>query len=88
MQTPIIDDVKDENPVWLDSEQMSKYRSHVGRCLFLGQDRADKGFTMNELCPRKSDLSQHTLEFSKWKRLVRYLKGERDNGSKFSNSGT
>ena len=35
VQTPIIDDVKDENPVWLDPEQISKYRSHVARCLFL-----------------------------------------------------
>ena len=35
VQTPMIDDVKDENPVWLDSEQISKYRSHVARCLFL-----------------------------------------------------
>ena len=25
VQTPMIDDVKDENPVWLDSEQISKY---------------------------------------------------------------
>ena len=27
MQTPKTDDVKSENPVWLDSEQISKYRS-------------------------------------------------------------
>ena len=27
--------------MWLDSEQISKYRSHVARCLFLSQDRAD-----------------------------------------------
>ena len=37
----MVDDVKDENPVWLDPEQISKYRSHVARCLFLSQDRAD-----------------------------------------------
>ena len=34
VQTPYFDDVKDENPVWLDSEQISKYRCHVARCLF------------------------------------------------------
>ena len=34
VQTPIIDDVKDENPVWLDSEQISKYRSRAARCFF------------------------------------------------------
>ena len=68
VQTPIIDDVKDENPVWLDPEQISKYRSHVARCLFLSQDRADITFAVNELCQRMSDLSQHS--FSKLKRLV------------------
>ena len=31
VQTPIVDDVNDENPVWLDPEQNSKYRSHVAR---------------------------------------------------------
>ena len=41
VQIPIVDDVKDENPVHLDPEQISKYRSHVARCLFLSQDRAD-----------------------------------------------
>ena len=41
MQSPIVDDVKDENPVHLDPEQISKYRSHVARCSFLSQDRAD-----------------------------------------------
>ena len=75
VQTPNVDDVKDENPVWLDSEQISKYRSHVARCLFFSQDRADITFAVNELCQRMSDPSQHS--FSKLKRLVRYLKGER-----------
>ena len=41
VQTPTIDDVKDENPVWLDSEPISRYSSHVARCLFLSRDRAD-----------------------------------------------
>ena len=84
VQTPTIDDAKDENPVWLDPVQISKYRSHVARCLFLSQDRAT--FAVNELRQRMSDPSQHS--FSKLKRLVRYLNGERDKGTTFSNSGT
>ena len=59
MQTQIFDDVKDENPVWLDPEQISKYGSHVTSI-----------FSVNV-----SDLSQHS--FTKLKRLVRYLKGQR-----------
>ena len=51
VQTPIVDDVKDENPVQLDPEQVSKYRSHVARCLFFSQDR-DMSLAMNELCQR------------------------------------
>ena len=74
VQTPIIDDVKGENPVWLDSEQISKDRSHVARCLFLSQDGADITFAVNELCQRMSDPSRH--RFSKLMRLVRYLKEE------------
>ena len=31
VQTPIVNDVEDENPVWFDPEQISKYRSHVGQ---------------------------------------------------------
>ena len=31
VQNPVIDDVKDENPVWSDPEQISKCRSHVAR---------------------------------------------------------
>ena len=85
MQTPIIDDVKDQNPVWLDSEQISKYRSHVARNLFRSQDRADMTFAVHETCQRMSDLSQHS--FTKLKRLNQKLKKE-GNGSKFSNSGT
>ena len=75
VQTPIIDDATDENPEWLDSEQISKYRSLVARCLFLSQDRADTTFAVDELCQRMSDISQHT--FSKLNRLVRYVTGER-----------
>ena len=74
VQTPIVDDVKDENPVRLDPEQISKYRSRVAWCLFLSQDRADITFAVNELCQRMSDPSQHSS--TKLKRLVRFLKGE------------
>ena len=58
-----------------DLDQISRYRSHVARCLFLSQDRADKTFAVNGLCQGMPGLSQHS--FSKLKRVVRYLKGER-----------
>ena len=74
VQTPIIDDVKDENPVWLHPKQASEYRSHVARCLFLSPDRADITFAVNELRRRMSDPSAHC--FTKLKRVVRYKKGE------------
>ena len=62
VQTPITDDVKDENPLWSDSEQIIKNKSHVARCcLFLSQNRADMTFAVNELCQRMSDLSQHSF---------------------------
>ena len=41
VQIPKIDDVKDENPVWLNSEQISRYRSHAARSSFVSQDTAD-----------------------------------------------
>ena len=34
VQNPIVDDLKDKNPVRLDPQQINKYRSHVARCLF------------------------------------------------------
>ena len=83
VQIPRIDDVKDENPVWLDSEPISKSGSHVARCLFFSQDRADITFAMKELCQRTTGLSPHSFF-----KLARHLKGERDNGSKCSNSET
>ena len=55
MQTPKVDDVKDENPVRSDPHQTSKYRSHVPRCLFFSPDTADITFAVNELCQRKTD---------------------------------
>ena len=75
VQTPTVDDVKDENPVWLEPEQITKCRSHVARCLFFSQDRADSTFAVNELCQRMPHPSQH--RFTKLRRLVRNLKGER-----------
>ena len=72
VQTPVVDDVEDENPVWLDPEQISKHRSHVARCLLLSQDRADMTFAVNDLCRRMSDLPQHS--FTKLKRVFWYLK--------------
>ena len=50
VRTPIVEDVKDENPVWSDPGQISKYRPHVARCVFLSQHRADMTFAVNELC--------------------------------------
>ena len=41
VQAPIVDVVKDVNPVWVDPQQIGKDRSHVARCLFLSQDRAE-----------------------------------------------
>ena len=56
----------------------------MARCLFLSQDRADMTFAVKELCQKMSDPSQHST--ANLKRLVRYLKGERDSGSQFSSS--
>ena len=58
----------------LDADQISKCRSHVTRCLFLSQDRADITFAVNELYQNMSDPTQRS--FAKLQRLVRYLKGE------------
>ena len=51
--------------------KISKYRSHVARCLFFGHDRADITFAVNELRQKMSDPSQHS--FTKLKRLVSVL---------------
>ena len=37
-----------------DLDQISRYRSHVARCLFLSQDRADKTFAVNRVVPRNA----------------------------------
>ena len=51
VQTPIVDDVQDDNPVLLD-------RSHVARCLFFIQDRADMTFAVNGECQITTQLHQ------------------------------
>ena len=78
MQAPATHDVTGEEPELLDQVQYSKYRSQVARCLFLSQDRADITFIVNELCQRMSNPTQQSL--AKLKRLVRYLKLERQWG--------
>ena len=82
MQTPFCVDVKDENPVWLDTTKISKYRSHVARCLFLSQDRADISFAVNELCQRSFTTQLFQIE------ATRSVLEGRGNGFKLSNSGT
>ena len=69
VQTRIIDDAIDENPVQWDPDQISKCRSHVARFLFLIQNRANITFAVSELCQKMSDPVQHS--FAKLKRLVR-----------------
>ena len=61
VQTRKVDDVNDENPAQLDPEQIGWYGSHVARCLFLSQYRADMTFAVNELCQEMSDPTQHSL---------------------------
>ena len=51
VQTPTVDDMKDENPVWLDPEQTSKYRSLVARCFFFSQYRADTNTRRERVVP-------------------------------------
>ena len=75
VQTPTVGDVKDENPVWLDLEQIQQKTDLMWTdVLFFSQDRADITFAVSELRQRMSDPSQHSL--ATLKRLVRYLKGK------------
>ena len=71
VQTPTVDEVKDENPVRL-TQNKPKY---VARRLFLSQNKADITSAVNELCQKMPHPSHHS--FSKLKRLVWYLKGQR-----------
>ena len=72
VQTREVDDVNDESPAQLDPEQIGWYGSHVARCLFLSQDRGRHDIGRERAVPE--NVRSHTAQF---KRLVRYLKGER-----------
>ena len=79
VQTPATPDAtEEEESEPLSQVQHHKYRSQVARCLFLSQDRADMTFIVNELCQRMSRPTQQRLAMLK--RLVRYLKRERQWG--------
>ena len=65
---------KEESEPW-SQIQHHKCRSQVARCFFLGQDRADITFIVNEMCQRMSSPTQQSL--AKLKRLVRHLERER-----------
>ena len=58
VQSRKVDDVNDENPAQLDPEQIGWNGSHVLRCLFFSQDRADMTFAVNQLCQKMSDPTQ------------------------------
>ena len=82
VQTPVTHDATEGEAKPLDQAQHSKYRSQVARCLFLSQDRADITNFVNELCQKMSNPDQQSM--AKLKRLVRYLKRERQWGPVFS----
>ena len=82
VQTPATPDAtEEEESEPLSQDQHHRYRSQVARCLFLSQDRADVTFIVNELCQRMSGPTQQSL--AELKRLVRYLKRERQWGQVF-----
>ena len=72
---------QEDEPEPLSQVQHSKCRSQVARCVFFSQDRADITFIVNDLCHRMSSPNQQSL--AKLKRLVRYLKRERQWCHKF-----
>ena len=80
VQTPAVNESMSDKTEVLDATQNSRHRSQVPRCLFLSQDRADIMFTVNELRQRISNPTQQSL--IKLKRLVRYLKSERQRAQK------
>ena len=82
MQTPATHDVTESEVEPLDQAQHSNHRSQVARCLFLSQDRANMTFIVNELCQKMSNPDQQST--AKLKRLVWYLKCERQWGQVFS----
>ena len=40
-QTPIVEEVTDDDIELLDPEEVRRYRSHVARCLCFSEERAD-----------------------------------------------
>ena len=68
-------DAPSEDPGPLEQERLNNNSSHVARCLFLSQDRADITSTVNGLCQRMSNLTKQSLLRSK--RLVKHSKGEK-----------
>ena len=82
VQTPAAPNAtEEEGSEPLSQTQHHKYRSQVARCLFISQDRADITFIVNELCQTMSNPTQQSL--AKLKRLIRYLKRERQWGQVF-----
>ena len=81
VQTPATHDVTEEEPAPLDQVQHSRYKSLVERCFFLSQDRADTTFTVNKL---SKDVKPTQQSLAKLKRLVKYLKRERQREQRFS----
>ena len=82
VQTLEADDTSSDISEPLKQEQFSKYRSHVARCLFLSQDRADRTCSVNEVCQRMS--SPHAAEPGEVQEARRVLgkeKGSRDKSS-------
>ena len=61
VQTSATHGVTEEEPEPLDQVQHSKYRSQVARCWFLSQDRADRTFSVHELCQRMSNPRNRAL---------------------------
>ena len=82
VQTPAAPNaMEEEKSEPLSQDQHHRHRSHVARCLFLSQDRADITFIVNELCQKMSNPNQQSL--ARLKRLARYLKRERQWGHVF-----
>ena len=81
-QTPATHWVTESEAKPLGQAQHSKYRSQVARCLFFSRDRADITFIVNELCQKMSNFDQQCM--AKLKKLVRYLKRERQWSQVFS----
>ena len=51
MESPTVDDVNDVEPVWLDPEQLSKYRAHVARCLLFQSGQSTNNIRRERVVP-------------------------------------